>query len=255
MSCHSHPPHLDRCNCCRRISAAVSKLRRRCAGLQGPGWPEAFRGSSLVQCEVRDFGEYALPIGQARLVGLQHQDSRTTRARSISTASLSYNIYFRTQGPVFGRGRAQLRTRSRATRVSKSSIPPRPANSASTRAASSSTWARESSCSATDGSLALSLGRKETKAAARPTSHSTSSNTAAACTRSSKARSARSWCAWTRSSSASLEDRMTVVSASEMQKSIDETGRVTLYGILFDFNKSETRSPNRVPPSMRSPSI
>ena len=42
-----------------------------------------------------------------------------------------------------------------------------------------------------------------------------------------------------------LEDRMTVVSAGEMQKSIDETGRVTLYGILFDFNKADIRPESR----------
>lgn len=34
-----------------------------------------------------------------------------------------------------------------------------------------------------------------------------------------------------------LKDRMVVVSSSDMERSIDATGRVTLYGILFDFNK------------------
>lgn len=38
-----------------------------------------------------------------------------------------------------------------------------------------------------------------------------------------------------------LKDRMVVVSASDMQKAIDTTGRVTLYGILFDFNKWEIK--------------
>lgn len=45
--------------------------------------------------------------------------------------------------------------------------------------------------------------------------------------------------------SGALDDRMAVVSASEMQKSIDETGRVTLYGILFDFNKSDIKPESR----------
>lgn len=41
--------------------------------------------------------------------------------------------------------------------------------------------------------------------------------------------------------SGSLEDRMTLVSAGEIHKSIEETGRVTLYGIRFDFNKAEIK--------------
>jgi len=45
--------------------------------------------------------------------------------------------------------------------------------------------------------------------------------------------------------SGALEDRMTVVTANQMQKSIDETGRVTLYGILFDFNKSDLKPESR----------
>lgn len=42
-----------------------------------------------------------------------------------------------------------------------------------------------------------------------------------------------------------LADRMTLVSASEMQQSIDETGRVTLYGIQFDFNKADIKPQSR----------
>lgn len=42
-----------------------------------------------------------------------------------------------------------------------------------------------------------------------------------------------------------LEERMEVVSASEIEKSIAESGRVTLYGILFDFNKSDIKDESR----------
>ncbi len=42
-----------------------------------------------------------------------------------------------------------------------------------------------------------------------------------------------------------LEERMEVVSASEIEKSIGESGRVTLYGILFDFNKSVIKDESR----------
>ena len=42
-----------------------------------------------------------------------------------------------------------------------------------------------------------------------------------------------------------LKDRMVVVTASEMERSIDATGRVTLYGILFDFNKADIKPESR----------
>lgn len=45
--------------------------------------------------------------------------------------------------------------------------------------------------------------------------------------------------------SGALEDRMEVVSASEIEKSIAESGRVTLYGILFDFNKADIKEESR----------
>jgi outer membrane protein OmpA-like peptidoglycan-associated protein len=45
--------------------------------------------------------------------------------------------------------------------------------------------------------------------------------------------------------SGELEERMEVVSASEIEKSIAESGRVTLYGILFDFNKSDIKDESR----------
>lgn len=42
-----------------------------------------------------------------------------------------------------------------------------------------------------------------------------------------------------------IEERMEVVSASEIEKGIAENGRVTLYGILFDFNKSVLKDESR----------
>ena len=39
-----------------------------------------------------------------------------------------------------------------------------------------------------------------------------------------------------------MNNRMVVVKADEMQTQIDKAGRVALYGILFDFNKTEVKS-------------
>jgi OOP family OmpA-OmpF porin len=39
-----------------------------------------------------------------------------------------------------------------------------------------------------------------------------------------------------------MEQKMVVVTSSEMAKSINDSGRVSLYGILFDFNKSDIKS-------------
>jgi outer membrane protein OmpA-like peptidoglycan-associated protein len=38
-----------------------------------------------------------------------------------------------------------------------------------------------------------------------------------------------------------MDNRMVVVKADEMQQQIDKSGRVTLYGILFDFNQTELK--------------
>lgn len=38
-----------------------------------------------------------------------------------------------------------------------------------------------------------------------------------------------------------MDSRMVVVKSAEMQQQIDQTGRVALYGILFDFNKTELK--------------
>ena len=38
-----------------------------------------------------------------------------------------------------------------------------------------------------------------------------------------------------------MDNRMVVVKADEMQQQIDKSGRVALYGILFDFNKTELK--------------
>jgi outer membrane protein OmpA-like peptidoglycan-associated protein len=40
---------------------------------------------------------------------------------------------------------------------------------------------------------------------------------------------------------AAMNNRMVVVKADEMQQQIDKAGRVALYGILFDFNKTELK--------------
>lgn len=42
-----------------------------------------------------------------------------------------------------------------------------------------------------------------------------------------------------------MKDQMVLVKASDMKKAIDETGRISLYGILFDFNKSEIKPESR----------
>lgn len=39
-----------------------------------------------------------------------------------------------------------------------------------------------------------------------------------------------------------MEEKMVFVQASEMEKEIDKTGRIALYGILFDFNKTDIKS-------------
>lgn len=39
-----------------------------------------------------------------------------------------------------------------------------------------------------------------------------------------------------------MEEKMVQVSAAEMQKSIDSTGKVALYGIYFDFNKADLKA-------------
>jgi outer membrane protein OmpA-like peptidoglycan-associated protein len=38
-----------------------------------------------------------------------------------------------------------------------------------------------------------------------------------------------------------MEQKMVTVTATEMEKQISDTGKVTLYGILFDFNKAEVK--------------
>jgi outer membrane protein OmpA-like peptidoglycan-associated protein len=38
-----------------------------------------------------------------------------------------------------------------------------------------------------------------------------------------------------------MNNRLVVVKADEMQQQIDKSGRVALYGILFDFNKTELK--------------
>jgi len=42
-----------------------------------------------------------------------------------------------------------------------------------------------------------------------------------------------------------MADQMVLVKASDMKKAIDETGRINLYGILFDFNKSDIKPESR----------
>jgi OmpA-OmpF porin, OOP family len=41
--------------------------------------------------------------------------------------------------------------------------------------------------------------------------------------------------------SAKMEEKMVLVKADEMAKAINESGRISLYGILFDFNKAEVK--------------
>ncbi|WP_051202865.1 OmpA family protein [Desulfovibrio aminophilus] len=45
--------------------------------------------------------------------------------------------------------------------------------------------------------------------------------------------------------SGSMENKMVLVDAGEMGKSLDERGRVALYGVLFDFDRSEVKPESR----------
>lgn len=42
-----------------------------------------------------------------------------------------------------------------------------------------------------------------------------------------------------------MKDQMVLVSASDMEKAIEQSGRINLYGILFDFNKSAIKPESR----------
>lgn len=67
-------------------------------GCKDPAGLKRFEGSSLVQCETRDFGEYVLPTG--KLNAWDYAQSKPTFAAKLDVEGrTSFNIYFVAKGP------------------------------------------------------------------------------------------------------------------------------------------------------------
>ncbi len=230
------------------LAAAVVILPSQLFAADAPGCKDPvglkrFAGSSLVQCEVRDFGEYTLPIG--KLVSWDYNTKTPNYESNIDLdGGLSYNIYFVPKGP----SSAEVARNYELELADKGF---------------------DVLYSAKAGEFGIDQGRifEHMGPGEQLFGYSTDRSRYLTAVKSEGDRQTyvslyvieygggvhrklqgeigQVMVRLDTIVAGSLKDRMTVVSASEMQKSIDETGRVSLYGILFDFNKSEIKPQSR----------
>ena len=212
-------------------------------GCKDPAGIKRFEGSSLVMCETRDFGEYALPTG--KLVAWDYNNQRPNFASKLDIEGKpSFSIYFVPKGP----SSAEVFRNYKLDLDEKGFKPLYEAKGAEFGPDQGRVFenigpgaqlfgysvenSRYLSAIKDEGSRKtyISLYVIEYQGGIHPKL---------------KADIGQVLVRVDTVVVGELQDRMVTVSASEMEKSINETGRVTLYGIQFDFNKAGIKPESR----------
>lgn len=212
-------------------------------GCKDPAGLKRFEGSTLAECQARDFGEYALPTG--KLVAWDYGAKRANWASKMDVeGKTSFNIYMVPKGPssaeVFRNYKLDLAAKGfkglyEATgqefgfdqgRVFENTGPGEQLFGYSADNSRFIAAVKDEGTRKTYVSLYVIeyQGGVHSKLKAEAGQVLVRLDVVVA---------------------GELQDRMVIVSASEMEKSIADTGRVTLYGILFDFNKSDIKPESR----------
>lgn len=212
-------------------------------GCKDPVGLQRFEGSSLVQCEGRDFAEYVLPAG--KLVSWDYSAGRPSFAAKLDVEGRSTaNIYFVPKGPssaeVFRNYKLDLEAKGFKAiyeakghefgldqgRVFENNGPGEQLFGYSAETSRYISAVKDEGTRKTYVSLYVIdyQGGVHRKLKAEVGQVLVRLDTIVA---------------------GELAERMETVTASQMEKSIAETGRVTLYGILFDFNKADLKPQSR----------
>jgi outer membrane protein OmpA-like peptidoglycan-associated protein len=212
-------------------------------GCQDPVPLKRFEGSSLVACERRDFAEYELPAG--RLLSWDYGAKRARFAAKLDIEGrVQKSIYFVPRGPtaaeVFRNYKLDLDAKgfrpifeargqelgADQGRIFESNGPGEQLFGYSPETSRFLSAVKDDGTRQTYVSLYVIdyQGGVHSKLKAEPGQVLVRLDTLVA---------------------GALEDRMQVVTASEMETSIRDTGRVTLYGILFDFNTADVKPESR----------
>jgi outer membrane protein OmpA-like peptidoglycan-associated protein len=224
-------------------AAAGSAVAGDAPGCSDPAGLKRFEGSSLVLCERRDFAEYELPTG--KLLNWDYGAKRGSFASKIDVEGRSsFNIYFVPKGPspaeVARNYRLDLEEKGYSVlyEAKGAELGTDQGRIFETNGPGDQLFGYSADTSRYVSAVKDEGGRKS-YVSLYVIAYQGGVHTRF------KPEVGQVLVRLDTIVAGALEDRMVVVTASEMEKSIAETGRVTLYGIHFDFNKADIKPQSR----------
>lgn len=223
------------------LALQVTSLARAAdaPGCREPAGLKRFEGSSLVHCEARDFGEHQLATG--RLIAWDYSAKRPNYAAKLDIEGrLSFNIYFVPKGP----SAAEVARNYRLDLDAKGYRVLFEAKGAEFGGDQGRIFehigpGQQLFGYSVENSRYIAAvkddGERKTYVSLYVIEYQGGLHNKL------KAEKGQVLVRLDTVEVGALRDRMRVVTASEMESAITSTGRVTLYGILFDFNRSEIK--------------
>ena len=222
---------------------ATPALGADATGCRDLGGLKRFERSEIVQCDGRNFAEYVLPLGKA--TAYNHDSKRGTfAAKRELEGRLARNLYFVPPGPssaeVFRNYKAELAEKGYTTLFEG-------------RAGDLGFWMPTVFGESGPGGQLVQYSPDESRyIAAEREQNGVKTHLAIYVIEykdgyhpSLKPQKGQVIVRIDAVESGQLKDQMVTVSAAEIQRSLDQTGKVALYGLYFDFNKASLQPQSR----------